>query len=293
MKKIVFWLVLIVGTIAVIASCSKDEESTTTTTTSCAGGTGLTEVSSCSDTPSGSITGIENTTLTGVIRTLHAYGILGGYEVDNSSDCVGNATLVTALSASSVGAPTGTNSIIFNYAITSSSTFAQRIYFYSDTSCETEIVKLVLGSSDFTVGADVTGLSTSISGKSGTYPSTASKVTYKQTCVGLKGSNDAGVTWLKTFFGSMGVNPAVGTSYSCQNDGDLESALIHLDNSSSTATTYGTTFVYWDDAATDDWKRGHADAVAMAHVLHYNHYSITDVNNYLHDNMIPVRRYDE
>ena len=64
------------------------------------------------------------------------------------------------------------------------------------------------------------------------------------------------VIGLKTFFGSMGINPTVGTTYSCQNDGDLESALIHVDNSSSTATTYGTTFVYWDDAATDDWTSG-------------------------------------
>jgi len=51
----------------------------------------------------------------------------------------------------------------------------------------------------------------------------------------------------------MGINPTVGTTFSCQNEGDLESALIHLDNSSSTATTYGTTFVCWDDAAPDDW----------------------------------------
>ena len=33
MKKIVFWLVLIIGIIAVVGSCSKEEESTTTPTT--------------------------------------------------------------------------------------------------------------------------------------------------------------------------------------------------------------------------------------------------------------------
>ena len=52
------------------------------------------------------------------------------------------------------------------------------------------------------------------------------------------------VIGLKTFFGSMGINPTVGTTYSCQNDGDLESPLIHVDNSSSTATAYSTNFVY-------------------------------------------------
>ena len=54
----------------------------------------------------------------------------------------------------------------------------------------------------------------------------------------------------------MGINPTVGTTYSFQNDGDLKSALIHVDNSSSTATAYSTNFVYWDDDATTDWTSG-------------------------------------
>ena len=60
----------------------------------------------------------------------------------------------------------------------------------------------------------------------------------------------------------MGINPTVGTTYSCQNDGDLESPLIHVDNSSSTETAYSTNFVYWDDAATDDWTSG-ADTLTI------------------------------
>ena len=64
------------------------------------------------------------------------------------------------------------------------------------------------------------------------------------------------VIGLKTFFGSMGINPTVGTSYSCQNDGDLESALIQVDNSSNTATVYSTNIVIWDDDATDNWTSG-------------------------------------
>ena len=139
MKKVLFWLTLIVGIIAVIGACKKSEESTTATTaattTSCAGATGGGEVSSCSDTPSGGITGIDNGTLTGVISTSHAYGILGGYGVDNSTDCVDNATSIAAFNTGSGGATTGTNSMIMNQAITSSSTFAQRFYFYSDSSC--------------------------------------------------------------------------------------------------------------------------------------------------------------
>jgi len=40
-------------------------------------------------------------------------------------------------------------------------------------------------------------------------------------------------------------------------------------------------------------KSGYANAVAMAHVLHYDHYSIKDVSDYLCENKIPVRRNDE
>ncbi len=254
MKMLLFCMVLIVGIVALIGSCKNSEEDAAATT-SCAGATGGVEVSSCSGTPSGSITGIDNGTLTGIISTQHVYGILGINGVDNATDCIDNATSIAAFNASTTGAPTGTNSMIFNQAITSSSTFADRTYFYSDSSCQTEIATVILGSSEFTVG-DRVSTSTTISGKSGTYPSTATKVTYKQSCFGLKGSTDAGATWLKTYFGSMGVNPAGGTSYSCKNSGDLETALIFVDNSSTTATTWGSTFVYWDDDATTDWTSG-------------------------------------
>ena len=256
MKKIFFWLTLIVGIIAVMGACKKSEESTTASTTasttSCAGSTSLTEVSSCSATPSGSITGIDNATLTGVMSPFHIFGIVGGYSVDNSTDCIDNATII-ANNMSSV--PTGTSSVITNLAITSSSTLAQRQYYYSDSSCETEIATLVFGRSDFTVGDSVPGLSTSVGGK--TYPSTASKVTYKETCFGLKGSTDAGVTWLKTFFGdSPGIDPTVGTSYICANDGTQKSAFVFVDNSSANATGWGSNIVYWDDDATTDWTSG-------------------------------------
>ena len=253
MKKLLFWMVLILGIVALIGSCAKkDEETAAAAATSCAGSTSLTEVSSCSATPSGSITGIDNATLTGVISTFHIYGIAGGYGVNNSTDCIDNATII-ANNMSSV--PTGTSSVIMNLAITSSSTLAQRQYYYSDSSCETEIATLVFGRSEFSVGDSVPGLSTSVGGK--TYPSTASKVTYKETCFGLKGSTDAGVTWLKTFFGDdPGIDPTVGTSYICANDGTQKSAFVFVDNSSVLSTVYGTNIVYWDTAATTNWTSG-------------------------------------
>ena len=39
-------------------------------------------------------------------------------------------------------------------------------------------------------------------------------------------------------------------------------------------------------------NKGHADAVAMAHVLHYDHYSVPEVRQYCVNNNIPVRKVD-
>ena len=106
MKKILFWLVLIVGIVVLIGSCKKDDD-VTTTTTSCAGSTSFTTISSCSSTADGGIAGIDNATHSGTYSAYHVYGISGGYSVDNSTDCIDNSTLLGYL-ANSIGYPTGT-----------------------------------------------------------------------------------------------------------------------------------------------------------------------------------------
>ena len=126
MKKKIFWLTMIVGIIAVIGACKKSDDSTTTAT-SC-GGTGATELT-CSYSASGSITGIDNssTSLSGIFSPYHYFGHIGGYSVDNATDCIDNATIIASQSP-----PTGANSMISNRAITSSSSFSDRRFFYSD-----------------------------------------------------------------------------------------------------------------------------------------------------------------
>ena len=262
MKKIVLWLAFIVGIIAVIGACSKSDDSSTAATTSCAGVSGWTEVTSCSGTASGSITGIDNITLSGTYSQNTAAGVLG-WGVDNSTGCVDNTTLVSGFSIGSTSPPTGTNSMIYeNIVVTSSSSFATNYKFYSDTSCQTEIATLTLGYTDFTVGDNVTGLSTTVTGKSGTYPSTATKVSYTQSCAGMKASTDAGATFLTAAFGSAGVSPTVGTTHSCTTGGDTTNAFMKLDNESAVPATYGAlggngaTFLSWDDEATTDWTSG-------------------------------------
>jgi len=256
MKKIVFWLAFIVGIIAVIGACSKSEDgSSTAATTSCAGVTGWTEATSCSGTASGSITGIDNITLSGTYSK-NNIGAYMGWGVDNSTGCVDNTTMVSGFSIGSTSAPTGTNSMIFEDVVTSSSSIATNYKFYSDTSCQTEIATLTLGYTDFTVGDNVTGLSTTVTGKSSTYPSTATKVSYTQSCTGMKASTDAGATFLTAVFGSAGVSPTVGTTHSCSIGGDTTNAFVKLDNESAVPVVWGATFIYWDDSATSDWTSG-------------------------------------
>jgi len=208
MSKTYFLLAMIGCIIVTISSCAKKEEKS-----DAAAASWCTEVSSCSATPSGSITGVDNDTFSGVFSVFHYFGHIGTSGFDNATDCVSNAEMLASMTTQ-MGLPTGTNSMIMNNAVTSSSSFAQRINTYSDTSCSTETASVVF-SYNLTVGDNVSGLTTSVGDN--TYSSTATKVTYTQSCVALKASSDAGATFLKTLLsGLSGIDPAVGTSYKCE-----------------------------------------------------------------------------
>ena len=208
MNKTYFLLAMIGCIIVTISSCAKKEEKSD----DAAAASWCTEVSSCSATPSGSITGVDNDTFSGVFSPFHVYGDNGTSGFDNATDCVSNEDALGDLN-SKMTLPTGTNSMIFNNAVTSSSSFAQRINTYSDTSCSTETASVVF-SYNLTVGDNVSELTTSVGDN--TYPSTATKVTYTQSCVALKASRDTGATFLKTLLSGSGIDPAVGTSYKCE-----------------------------------------------------------------------------
>ncbi len=245
MKKLLFLIVLISGIIAVIGACSKSDDSsaTSTATTGCGR---LTEVSSCSSTPSGSITGIDNQTLTGVFSTMHYYGIIGAPSgIDNTTDCISNTDLLASMEAN-IGAPDGALGLIMNTAVTSSSSMSARNIWYSDTSCSTEIARYSNGYINVAVGADVTGLTATVG--SDTYSTTATKVTYDMSCFEMKASTDAGATWLKTFLSSTTVDPVVGETHTCRNAAGSRYALMHLDNDTYGGGAYGMG-LYWEEGS--------------------------------------------
>ena len=117
----------------------------------------------------------------------------------------------------------------------------------------TEMAEYITGYTDVAVGVGVTGLTTSVG--SNTYSSAANKVTYNKSCIGMKGSNAAGVTWLKTFLGSAAVNPVVGTSHACSITSSPRYALMHLDNDTFAGGTLGMG-LFWEESSSaqpTDW----------------------------------------
>jgi len=108
MKKLLFWMVLIVGIVALIGSCAKKDENTATTAaTSCATDT----------TASGSIT-VGSETLSGVYI----------------SEC--NTTQFAAAAGSSLF-PSDVKSGKTAVVVTGSTTLTEEMLMYTDTSCST------------------------------------------------------------------------------------------------------------------------------------------------------------
>ena len=226
MKKVVFWLTLIVGIVALIGSCAKKDESSSASATSASSSSvTCTAVSSCSSTASGSFY-VDNVTLSGVYDFFHIYGIRGVGGVDNSTGCVDNSSLITGRG------PTGTQSLITQEVITSSTSFATKAVYYSDTACSSEIASVVQGYSDVSVGDNVTGLTAG----DYSYPTSASKVTYKESCMELKGTTDVGTSYLNTLLSSSFVT--TGETHTCQDSGDTKYALWAADNISTLSRLY-------------------------------------------------------
>ena len=215
MKKALINLTLIVGIIAFIGACKSDDSSSSTTTAS--------TVTSCSDTASGSITGIDNQSLSGTYSVMLQYA--GNTGIDNDTGCTTNASLMAGFSNH-----IASGAASFNYwrIVTSDTTYAIKLGSYSDTSCSTEMASLVIGYTDVTIGDNVTGLTTG-NASNGT---TGTKVTSKQHCMKGKGTTDAGTTWLNTYLSSSGITYVTGEEKISGASGETFYHLWHSDNSS-------------------------------------------------------------
>jgi len=149
MKKLLFWIVLIVGTVALLGSCAKKEESTAAAAAGDAAGTGT--------TASGTIAG------TSVTGTFHS----SWYGQTPAGGCVDNSSAI-----SQFGFPSDTKSFKEKWIVTGTSTYTVSRISYSDATCSTMTSYFNTMYESVTVGSEVTGLT---AGSSPTLPTTASK----------------------------------------------------------------------------------------------------------------------
>ena len=235
MKKLLFWVVLIVGVIAVIGACSKSDDSSSSDDA-----TATASVTSCSDTASGSITGIDNKSVSGSYSIMLQYV---GYDgVDNDTGCTTNSGILGGFSSYVANGYAS-----FNYfrVVTSSTTFATVIKSYSDTACSSEMASLVVGYTDVTIGDNVTGLTTG----DASIGTTGTKATSKQYCMKGKGTTDNGTAWLNTYTSASGINWVTGEEQITGASGSTYYHLWHSDNSSQ--TTDGSN---WSNYVGNSWR---------------------------------------
>ena len=149
MKKLLFWIVLIVGTVALLGSCAKKEESTAAAAAGDAAGTGT--------TASGTIAG---TSVTGTFHT-------SWYGQTPAGGCVDNSSAI-----SQYGFASDTKSFKQEWIVTGTSTYTSSQIAYSDETCSTMTSYFNTMYENVTVGSELTGLT---AGSSPTMPTTASK----------------------------------------------------------------------------------------------------------------------
>ncbi len=123
MKKLLFWMVLIVGTVVLLGSCAKKEESTTAS--------------------SGTFTG--TTTAAGSI-TVGSETLSGTYV----SPCNSEALIATTASAGNL--PSDTVAMRDVLVVTSDTSISEETHGYTDTTCSTLSVYSKNGWDNFTVG---------------------------------------------------------------------------------------------------------------------------------------------
>jgi len=80
------------------------------------------------------------------------------YTIDNTPGCVSDSGLVSTYGSA---LPTGTASFQMQFIMTSTTTFAKRNAYYSDTSCSAPIATFVKGNTNFGTGDNLSGLSVS------------------------------------------------------------------------------------------------------------------------------------
>ena len=215
MKKVVFWLTLIVGIVALIGSCAKSEDSTTTASTT------------ASTTTSGDNTSITTTTPSGSI-TLGSYTMSGVYK----SAC-GTSAVSYFISAGAF--PSDVQSYAFAFVVTGNDNVSMETHTYTDTGCTTSSYISKYIRDNVTVGT----------ASGANYP-----VTYNDTGFKWTVNTTTAESFLENLYSSISLDMTVGTEkhvvsttnfkYGLWTPGDT-TIYYATDSSSSTPSEAGST----------------------------------------------------
>ena len=215
MKKVVFWLTLIVGIVALIGSCAKSEDSTTTASTT------------ASTTTSGDNTSITTTTPSGSI-TLGSYTMSGVYK----SAC---GTSAASYFISAGAFPSDVQSYAYAFVVTGNDNVSMETHTYTDTGCTTSSYISKLIRDNVTVGT----------ASGANYP-----VTYNDTGFKWTVNTTTAESFLENLYSIISLDMTVGTEkhvvsttnfkYGLWTPGDT-TIYYATDSSSSTPSEAGST----------------------------------------------------
>ena len=223
MKKLLFWMVLIVGIIAVIGACKKSDDSTAATA-ACS--------SSLSTTASG--------TLTGMTSTMGVDNMTGTYSLSwegatPTAGCIDNGTVI-ALIIGYDAAPSDTLNFKYQVIVTSSTSFTDIKTYYSDNnSCDTVSGYDAKSYTNFTVGDNI-----SMATSPGCCPTYGTQVSYKATCFMAKGVTDTATAFINSMSTVSGA--VTGTELNQSGSGETYYNIFAL-NDNHSGTTYDWFFV--------------------------------------------------
>ena len=220
MKKLLFWIVLIVGIVALIGSCAKKDEDAAAAAAVPAEGSG--------STASGTVSGIDG--LTGTFEMSY-------HGQEPSGGCVDNSTAVATFVSLNV-VPSDTLGWKQKIIITSSTTYTKSLQYYSDASCATLTGYMNSGYKTFLVGDSLSGLT---AGSSPPRPTTAKKVSYNGDFTALKSNTDTTTSFFNTLLGASALSTlgfTQGTELKLTNDGDAEVNIWEIGTMSGSSKTY-------------------------------------------------------
>ena len=185
MKKLLFWMALIVGIVVILGSCAKKDETTTATTSTA---TTSTTTSITTTTPSGSI-------------TLGSYTVSGVYK----SGCYSSGVSVYVAAGAF---PTDVQSFAMTFVVTGNDNFTQETHTFTDTGCTTSSYITKAVRDNVTVGT--------ASGSN--YP-----VTYNKQGSKLTVNTTTAKSFLETLYSNVGLtyNFTVGTEKTIAGTGSL------------------------------------------------------------------------